>query len=99
MNTSYADFKRYYESLSTEQLLQIAATSDLVPEAAAAMKSELQTRKLEIEREKYEVYVGPTAPPPPKYVHLWLHVAIALLSAAAAFVVWAWQAIAAWFRQ
>lgn len=99
MNTSYADFKRYYGSLSTEELLRIAATRDLVPDAASAMKSELAARRLEIEREKYEIYVGPTAPPPMKHFNLWLHVAVALLSAAAAFVAWGWDAISGWLRQ
>ena len=99
MNTTYADFKRYYESLSTEQLLQIAATSDLVPEAGSAMKAELAARRLEIEREQYEVHLGPAAPPPPKHVLLWVHVAIALLSAIAAFFALAWDAISNWLRQ
>jgi hypothetical protein len=47
--------------MSTEELLRIAATADLVPEAASVMKSELAARRLEIEREKYEVNVGPYA--------------------------------------
>jgi hypothetical protein len=96
---SYSDFKRYYKSLPTEQLLRIAATSDLVPDAASAMKAELAARRLEIERENYEIYVGPTAPPAPKHLNLWFHVGIALLSGVAAFVAWIWDVIAGWLSR
>jgi hypothetical protein len=90
---SYTDFKRHYESLATEQLLRIAATSDLVPDAASAMKAELAARRLEIERENYEVHLGPAAPPQPKRIMFWVNVAIALLSGIAAFVAWAWHVV------
>jgi hypothetical protein len=93
---SYTDFKRHYDSLTTEQLLRIAATSDLVPDAASAMKNELAARRLEIERENYEIHLGPVAPPPPKHITLWLHVAIALLSGIAAFIASAWDVISGW---
>jgi hypothetical protein len=96
---SYTDFKRHYESLRTEQLLRIAATGNLVPDAASAMKAELAARRLEIDREKYEIYLGPSAPPPPKHIHLWLHVAIALLSGLAAFVAWAWDSLSRWVNR
>jgi hypothetical protein len=96
---SYTDFKRYYESLPTEQLLRIAATGDLVPDAANAMKAELAARRLEIERENYEIHVDPAAPPPPKHINLWLHVAIALLSGIAAFSAWAWNVISGWVHR
>jgi hypothetical protein len=76
VNTSYADFKRHCESLSTEQLLHIAAKSDFVSEAASEMRSELGARRLEIEREKSEIHAGPTAPPPPQHFLLWQHVAL-----------------------
>jgi len=59
--STYAEFKRHYESLPTEELLRIAATSDLVAEAASAMKSELAARRNEIEREKYEIHLEPPA--------------------------------------
>jgi hypothetical protein len=97
--STYAEFKSRYASLGTEELLRIAATSDLVPEAALAMKSELDSRRLEIEREKYEVFVGPTAPPPMKHFNLWFHVTLALVSGAVAFLAWAWDAITLWVRQ
>lgn len=90
-------FKRHYESLPTEQLLRIAATSDLVPDAASAMKAELTARRLEIERENYEIHVGPTSPPPPRHIDFWLHVAIVLLSGVAAFIAWIWSMLSRWF--
>lgn len=66
----YTDFKRHYESLPTEQLLRIAATSDLVPDASMAMKAELASRRLEIEMEDYKIHIGPTSAPPPKHLGL-----------------------------
>ena len=95
----YTDFKRYYQSLPTEQLLRIAASGDLVPGAASAMKAELADRRLEIDRNSYEVHVGPTTPPPPKHITLWIHLAIALLSGLAAFTAWAWDAISNWVHR
>src|SRR5262245_29824330 len=46
------EFERRYASLSTEELLYIAATSELVPEAARAMELELAARGVELERKK-----------------------------------------------
>ena len=45
-------FERRYASLSTDELLYIAATSELVPEAARAMELELAARGVQLERKE-----------------------------------------------
>lgn len=95
---SYSDFKRHYSTLSTEELLRILASSELVPEAARAMQSELMARRAELERDDFEVYVGPTAPPPPKHLGLWLWAGITALSALFGLAYWLWEAVVAWLN-
>jgi hypothetical protein len=48
-----AEFKHRYASLSTEELRYIAATSELVPDAARAMELELTARGVPLERAQH----------------------------------------------
>lgn len=96
--SNYEKFKQRYESLTTEELLRIAITTELIPEAQAALKSELNSRLTELDREKYQSYIESVTPPSKESFHFLINIGIIFGAGFLAFFAWGWDIISAWLK-
>lgn len=99
MEQRHADFQEHYRDLPTEELLRIRLTTDLVPEARLALDAELDRRSEEIAANPPEVYVGPTTKPKPRFLNLWLGIAISLAIASFPFLLPYWSRFLDWLAR
>ena len=102
MQPSYSDLKERYASLSTEELLRIAITSDLTREGRQVMEVELRNRRDEINDLPPEIYVDFPDEQPRLFSQatpLWFTAVVTLLGFLFPILLPYWRRILDWFAQ
>ena len=87
---TYSELRERYAGMSTEDLVQLAVTSDLTDEAILAMDAELEARKGELQGRQFRI-VDPVPPEPPLRKRLWAHALLLGLTLGGPFLPGAWD--------